>query len=43
MSERAAKRGVYLANRPPLGYVRKDKLEPGNGRDGRIVPDIARL
>jgi DNA invertase Pin-like site-specific DNA recombinase len=42
-SERASRRGVYLAKKPPLGYMRAEdgaNYVPDPARDGRrIVPD----
>lgn len=38
-NERAAQRGVYLAARPPLGYVRRDQVEPRYTADGELIPD----
>jgi DNA invertase Pin-like site-specific DNA recombinase len=41
--ERAAKRGVYLAARPPLGYLRLDQADPGrsnaDGLGGKLTVD----
>src|SRR6266545_3589754 len=45
--QRAAARGVYLARKPPLGYRRKDQVEPRYSdtgqllRDGTLVVDVA--
>jgi DNA invertase Pin-like site-specific DNA recombinase len=41
--QRAAKRGVYLAARPPLGYLRLDKADPtrnnADGLGGKLTVD----
>ena len=35
--ERALKKGVYLASKPPFGYKRKDAVEPEYDADGELV------
>src|SRR5712692_6763726 len=35
--DRAVKKGVYLASKPPFGYCRKDEVEPENDEDGKLV------
>lgn len=35
--DRAVKKGVYLASKPPFGYKRKDAVEPEYDEDGELV------
>jgi len=37
--DRAVRKGVYLASKPPFGYRRRDELEPEYDEDGRLVKD----
>ena len=35
--ERALRKGVYLAGKPPFGYKRKDAVEPEYDEDGKLL------
>jgi DNA invertase Pin-like site-specific DNA recombinase len=38
-SEEAVKRGVHIASKPPLGYRRRDVVDPTYYSDGKLIKD----